>query len=262
VGILQDMKKEFPKGYIWALPYDRLDSALLWQTCCTGGRCAEHQYGPGLDTRLPIPSWCWIAKGHRTWFEDGFCKTKSRVTWHKPIKYSPAFDSNIRAEDDAAECIEAPIFADSNTPQTADFICDSAFLHFTAHTTMLWIELESTPSNLRTFATYKRSGPAHHHGLSRVTAHVYSPSKREIGQIQVPVSVFRHASARVCEFVLLSEYTGEIQTPIDKINVREGVTMVREKVDNNIHNTEDITISHAEDSTVSVIIVITTKRSL
>ena len=247
VGILQDMKKEFPKGYIWALPYDRLDSALLWQTCCTSGRCAEHQYGPGLDTRLPIPSWCWIAKGHRAWFEDGFCKTKSRVTWHKPIAYSPEFDSNVRAEDEFAECMEAPMFADSKTLQTEAFICDFAFLHFTAQTTMLLTELESTPSNLRTFAAYKRTGRAQHHGLSRVSAHVYSPSKRKIGQIQVPVSVFRNATSRVCEFVLLSEYTGEIHTPTEEIEVQEGVTMVHEKVDDDV-DVKDTTTGHAEDS--------------
>lgn len=30
LGILRDVREEFPKGYIRALPYDKLDAALLW----------------------------------------------------------------------------------------------------------------------------------------------------------------------------------------------------------------------------------------
>ena len=56
--------------------------------------------------------------------------------------------------------MEAPIFADSKSSQSEAFICDFAFLHFTAQTTMLLIELEPTPTNLKIFATYKRGGRA------------------------------------------------------------------------------------------------------
>lgn len=107
--------------------------------------------------------------------------------------------------------MEAPIFADSEPPPGGAFISDFAFLHFTAETTMLTVELESTPSNLRTFAAYKKTCHAHHQSFPRVSAYVYSPSKREVGQMRLPASVFRDATRRVCEFVLFSEHDGEIE---------------------------------------------------
>jgi hypothetical protein len=207
-GILKDMRDNFPRGYIWSLPYDQLDTALLWQTCCALGRCPEHQHDRGTYGPLPIPSWCWIAKGHRVWFERCCGSTVSRVTWHEPIQYTSLYDRSFDGEN-LAQDPQPSAFAGPESPRTESSLFDFALLHFTAQTTLLFLELDSKPDNARIFATYAKRGRAYPQGFPRVLARIHLLSGREIGQIQVPVYVFRHSIRQRREFVLLSEYTGE-----------------------------------------------------
>lgn len=215
LGILKNMRDKFPRGYIWALPYDQLDTALLWQTCCALGRCPEHQHDRGTYSRLPIPSWCWIAKGHRVWFEPCCRSTVSRVTWHEPIQYTSEYDRSFDGED-LAQDPQPSAFVGPESPRTESGLFDFAFLHFTAQTTLLSLELDSKPDNARIFAMYAKRGRAYPRGFPRVSARIYLPSGREIGQIRVPVYVFRDSIRQRREFVLLSEFTGELWHQFDE----------------------------------------------
>lgn len=154
LGILKDMKEGFPNGYVWALPHDRLDSALLWLACCERTQCLEHQYGTSHQSRLMIPSWCWIGKGHNIWFMNGLDNIISRVTWHEPVK---CWSSEIDSVDDDQELThssQASALSDTQSTRENSVAFDYAFLHFTAQTAMLTIELGSDRSNLVIFNTY------------------------------------------------------------------------------------------------------------
>ena len=148
------MRKDFPRGFIWTLPYDGLDGALLWQTCCSQGRCPEHQHNRGADSRLPIPSWCWIAKGHKIWYEPGYCSTVSRVTWHEPIAYTSDYDMGAVRED-AGHALPPPVLVSYDVGKPGSGLFDFAFLHFTAQTTLLSLKPDySDPDNASIFAVY------------------------------------------------------------------------------------------------------------
>jgi hypothetical protein len=58
LGILKALKNRFPKGYIWGMPKDNLDAALLWYKCCAQNFGEGHilPSANGELCRLPIPS--------------------------------------------------------------------------------------------------------------------------------------------------------------------------------------------------------------
>jgi hypothetical protein len=116
--------------------YDRLDAALLWQTCCSLGKCSEHQHGSGINSKLPIPSWCWIAKGHNVWYEPGHCSIVSRLTWHTPIQYTLDYDKKS-TDQDYNQLSQPPAMADPTSSKPERSLFDFTFLHFTAQTSVL-----------------------------------------------------------------------------------------------------------------------------
>ena len=144
----------------------------------------------------------------------------SRVSWHKPVRYSHDLDSS-RNDQEPVEDPQKAVLVDSRTLKEDLVTFDYALLHFTAQTASLCIEMESTPSNLSTFAAYIREGRAYSQGFPRVTAQVSLLSKRKLAIIWVPIHVFRDSTRQFKEFALLSEYTGEIYHEIvDKGNGR------------------------------------------
>lgn len=212
LGVLEATKQHFPNGYIWGLPYDYLDAALLWETGYERTQYAEHQYDSSPESRLPIPSWCWMGKGHKVWFEKGICETKSRVTWHKPVSCLSSHISEIDDNHGLARHPQAAVLPGSQSITKETVVYDYAFLHFTAQTTLLSIELQSDPNNLETFSTYTRKEHADLRCYPLVTANISLPSKRAIGQISVPTYVFKEGTRQLKEFALLSGYTGHIHS--------------------------------------------------
>ncbi|KAI1106014.1 hypothetical protein F4804DRAFT_330758 [Jackrogersella minutella] len=53
-GVLKQQASQFPQGFIWGLPYEALDTVLLWM---------EHsapKKGSGFN-KLHFPSWSWLS---------------------------------------------------------------------------------------------------------------------------------------------------------------------------------------------------------
>lgn len=93
LGILKLQKIRFPEGFIWALPYERLDAALLWSEnsgySCMHTREVEQQIPVGrLVHQLSYPSWSWLSCDTAIRFQDP-CggSVISKVKWHDPIGF-------------------------------------------------------------------------------------------------------------------------------------------------------------------------------
>ncbi|KAI4212476.1 MAG: hypothetical protein LQ351_004728 [Letrouitia transgressa] len=99
IGVLKLHAPDFQKGYIWAHPYERLDSTLIWYqatrrvnfyTRCSGDhpRHARHVLArKGSLFELPYPSWSWLSTSAEVSFMDPCgASIVSAVTWHEPIK--------------------------------------------------------------------------------------------------------------------------------------------------------------------------------
>lgn len=90
-GILESMKAEFPSGYIWALPQDFLDAALLWTPNCTHLRQCLHRFPwmSGAQTwAMEFPSWTWLSASCGASYKmQCWHSVESKVTWHEPLRY-------------------------------------------------------------------------------------------------------------------------------------------------------------------------------
>ncbi|OTA62696.1 HET-domain-containing protein [Hypoxylon sp. EC38] len=95
-GVFYRIKDDFPRGFIWAIPLDFLDVALLWRK-----RCLHHshyrsaKYVPPQGSLLKIPeefmkspSWSWLSVSCGVFYETT-CEDDliSEVEWHMPIYY-------------------------------------------------------------------------------------------------------------------------------------------------------------------------------
>ena len=197
LGILKGLKDRFPQGYIWGLPYDHLDEALLWWRCCPRNQTARHilPSGSGTLRRLPIPSWCWIAKGYGVRY--GECPGSSivsRVKWYEPVRYSKDYDLGTSGEK-LAEELQSSVFVGPEAPEQEPGLLDFALLHFRAKTSFLSLQVDPKA----TIAECHFSVPAS----------ILLPSGKDIGCIKVPESLLCGCNTRRYEFILLSINIGE-----------------------------------------------------
>jgi hypothetical protein len=198
IGILKGLKNQFPNGYIWGLPYDYLDAALLWNTCCIN-ECSEGHIVPdeaGVLYLLPMPSWTWIAKGNR--IKYGPCPDggiKSRITWLDPIRYTGDYkvtDSSNLAE----EVLLKSAFTGDEAPRLDANLLDFGLLHFTADTSSLTLKFDSSLHGSRCYVS--------------LPVRILAPCGKDIGEMTIPNTVFcSHCEEYKAEFVLLSTHTGE-----------------------------------------------------
>lgn len=198
IGILKGLKDRFPNGYIWGLPYDHLDAALLWRTCCTND-CSQEHIVPdeaGVLRRLPMLSWTWIAKGKC--IEYGGCPGRAivcRVFWLDPIRYIGDYqvtDSSTWAE----EVLPKSAFTGAEAPRLDADLLDFGLLHFTAETSSLTLKID----------------PCLHLAECRVSlsVRILTPRGKDIGEMTIPDTIFcSYCEEYKAEFVLLSIHTGE-----------------------------------------------------
>lgn len=95
LGILKLQKIRFPRGFIWALPYERLDAALLWSE--DSGYSCMHMHTREVEPHIPVgrlvhqlsyPSWSWLSCNTTIRFRDP-CggSVVCKVQWHDPIGF-------------------------------------------------------------------------------------------------------------------------------------------------------------------------------
>lgn len=92
LGVLKPQTRHFPRGFIWGVPYERLDATLLWSETlpCNNSHMRNLYHSMVLGKRryqTPYPSWSWLSTNTQINFVS-LCGSTivSRVTWHEPFK--------------------------------------------------------------------------------------------------------------------------------------------------------------------------------
>jgi hypothetical protein len=198
VGTLKGLKDRFPNGYLWGMPKDQLDAALLWQKCCIGNFSEGHilESGDGTWCRLPIPSWSWIAKGYQVQYgEFPGSALVPRVVWHEPIRYTGNYDLSTTSAN-LTQDSTLSIFAGSNVSGLEPGLIDFALLHFTAETASLTLHIG--PRNPELEFPNLRS------------ARILLPGGEEFGEIIINGSNSHSSCDKIKgDFIPLSINTGE-----------------------------------------------------
>ncbi|KAI1141147.1 HET-domain-containing protein [Hypoxylon sp. FL0543] len=95
-GFLHSIKANFRRGFLWAMPLDILDFALLWNQNCTAGHHSRstthitaHGSFPGVPEEfMKFPSWSWLSVSDGVYYEIYSHEyVRSEVQWHPPIYY-------------------------------------------------------------------------------------------------------------------------------------------------------------------------------
>ena len=217
VGILRLQTSHFQKGFIWGLPYEGLDTTLLWSESpgCVGihSRQAYHAIvRKSSHYDLTYPSWSWLSTTRRISFMDRCgASLVSEVTWHEPHKFgdetSTTYLKSVSLKDggDKHEKIASSDLLNRYTSERD--VMDYGVLQFTAQTAVLTLrQAEERSDSLGTMIPgdeaqrYKR-----HVRVNRwVEATIHSPQGKQIGMLLVPFPFFNEKSERTGEFVLLS----------------------------------------------------------
>lgn len=147
IGILRLQTSSFRKGFIWGLPYERLDATLLWsdKSGCKNVHSRRACHSVIRNSRnydLPFPSWSWLSNHGPITFQDG-CggNIVSEVTWHEPLKIedktSTAYLKSISLKGVASsydDNLNTSLLAE---PTSRLNFMDYGLLHFTAQTAVL-----------------------------------------------------------------------------------------------------------------------------
>ncbi|KAL9627852.1 MAG: hypothetical protein Q9204_006288, partial [Flavoplaca sp. TL-2023a] len=233
IGILQFQTPRFRKGFIWGLPYERLDATLLWSDSgCRNvhSRNACHSMSRKNSVyELSYPSWSWLSTNLPISFIDE-CGDSivSEVTWHEPLKLGddksaiyPEFISWMGVADSRKDKLNAGFLFGSTSES---HIMDYGLLHFTAQTAVLalrWKKEWSDSSDTSEEGGHKtdRDEEDGHETDSDevedsknywVRAIIHSPNGKRIGMLSVPSLFFDKKSERSGEFVLLSSNAEKI----------------------------------------------------
>ena len=159
IGVLRLQTSRFRKGFLWSLPYERLDAALLWsdRSGCINvhSRHACHSViRKGNLYNLPYPSWSWLSTNMSISFMNPCGDlVVSEVTWHEPLKLkdkkSAAYQESISLKDIAADHenkLNTSLLVKSSSELD---LMDYGLLHFTAQTAVLTLKRAEESSDDR-----------------------------------------------------------------------------------------------------------------
>jgi hypothetical protein len=207
-GILKSLIPKFPKGYIWGMPKDYLDAALLWETDCS----CDHGQPLVIPTKkrewqeLKTPSWCWLSKGSKVWYDSCGSSVKSMVEWHEPVRYEEYMPiSDSRACQEKREKYLASRIFPADQDLTGTTMPEFAQLHFSAQTTVLRIHIPVKTGGITSSGCYI------------APATISLPSGKDIGSIRVAEWVFNDKLEIQGEFILLSSKAGDCESDPDEL---------------------------------------------
>ncbi|KAI0183869.1 hypothetical protein EV127DRAFT_445903 [Xylaria flabelliformis] len=204
-GILKSLLSRFPQGYIWGLPKESLDSALLWRTNNTWElyKSLIIPDDKGEWQEFVMPSWCWVSKGTEVWYDKCYESVESMVEWHEPVRQNDSSPLTGNQEEGKKEekksgNLQSAIFLSDQMSQV-NAVFDFALLHFT------------TESAIFRMHTIRALGPENHCcSMGRATLSLLSG--KDIGFIWLPVAKFFVEDEIQGEFILLSSIPFEAQS--------------------------------------------------
>lgn len=206
IGILRLQTSRFRKGFIWGLPYERLDATLLWSDTlgCSNIHSRRGSHSVFRESSLydlQYPSWSWFSTNLPISFIDQ-CgdSVVSEVAWHEPLKFgderSATYQKSISLKgvtDNHDGKLNASLLVGS-TPESD--IMDFGLLHFTAQTAVLTLRRAKKSSGNRNEKEGSRN--------RWIQSTVHSLDGKRIGRLTVPSLFFNKKSKRSGEIVLLS----------------------------------------------------------
>ncbi|KAF2654477.1 HET-domain-containing protein [Lophiostoma macrostomum CBS 122681] len=218
-GILKLVAGHFPKGFIWGLPYDILDAALLWaQTGCTNVhlRSASHPTsGEAGNHDIPFPSWSWLSCSMQTKFLS-LCHCDSpiisEVTWHESIDF---------------DHVTADRYLDSILPKRRVVkyrddrktnITEYGLLHLTARSSILTLKRimnadtkeHLDPSGGDISGARTRDEPTQEKIIPQVKATLHTPNGEQIGVVNTFSDLFSNDLVCAAEVILLSSNVEDV----------------------------------------------------
>ena len=221
IGILRLQTAQFQKGFIWALPYEGLDTTLLWVQLLrcrnTHSRQAYHTViRKGRRYNLTYPSWSWLSTNEPIEFIDSCgASIVSEVTWHAPLNFDDetlaTYLEPVSLKDGGNIHDRKPMIDLLAGPTPERDIMDYGFLRFTAQTTVLTLRREEEKSE-DIGARIKRARDGDEaDGYKRkslrdywVRATICSSQEKQIGMLTVSSHYFDEKSERTGEVILLS----------------------------------------------------------
>ena len=215
IGILRFQAPYFRKGFIWGLPYEKLDATLLWlDSGCRNfhSRNADHSvFRQNSLFDLPYPSWSWLSTNLPVSFMDP-CgdSVVSEVTWHEPWKFGDE-PSDLKWTDwkGVTDNHENKLNVSLLFRSTSEVeIMDYGFLHFTAQTAVLNLRRAKESSGNRGASEEDEDEADRDDSKNllnlRVRATIHSPEGKQIGMLRVPSWFLNKKSECFGVFVLLS----------------------------------------------------------
>ncbi|KAF3025959.1 hypothetical protein E8E14_014981 [Neopestalotiopsis sp. 37M] len=151
-GILEAQAKSFPQGYIWAMPFEILDAALLWKPylrCGCGDRYQENiqSHLMGGVTRdaisYPVPSWAWLSSKNGVRFRGSCGDLVSEVSWLSPIEPKRPYNllSWMLLLTQASRALRRPHTLPKANTDLTNLDIHFKYLHFSANMAHLTVKL-------------------------------------------------------------------------------------------------------------------------
>ena len=233
IGILRLQASHFRKGFIWGLPYEKLDATILWvDSGCSLFHCRRAHHSVFWENSLydlQYPSWSWLSTNLPISFMDP-CGDSivSEVTWHEPWKFGDG-PSDLKwvnlngVSEDLVYKLDASLLFGSTSELE---IMDYGFLHFTAQTAVLNLTRAKESSGYcgasEADASEVDASEAEGDKIyrdedgtlqnRRLLALIESPEGKRIGKLAVPAYFFNKQSECFGEFVLLSSNAEKISS--------------------------------------------------
>ncbi|KAI6089271.1 heterokaryon incompatibility protein-domain-containing protein [Hypoxylon rubiginosum] len=235
-GVLKSQAADFPKGSIWGLPYEILDTALLWTAghecgaveirdsgsmtssvkCGNGHRIHSKE---GELRNYGFPSFSWLSQGGTLNFLH-LCEKNvvSKVSWHMPlyhasqamqITYVEAAYPNINELLKAFRSRPTNTLLSDDTRDDGSVFMDYGYLRFTAQQAQLDIRREETePRKCHDY-----------HAVEWLDAGVYNVHGERIGAIRIFDWFLMGRDTRLGECVLLSANVTDTEDDVCKRSI-------------------------------------------
>jgi hypothetical protein len=233
-GVMRAFLPQFQDGFVWGLPAEYLDAALLWfperyRDPLDGPRTGLH--AAIVDShmiRLPFPTWSWASWRGKVEY-DAKCEEeiKGEVEWHEPARYAVNIVNPLSEPWYQAGACET-LSSVQSSPSCHVIMDDRAlgFLRFTAASMTLHVEVSRPASSSLQAAQAVQSehdctsGPQHGLGVQThelltycsgcmlkrewISCDIRTAKGKSIGFIWVPMSWLGQDTKKQGEFILLS----------------------------------------------------------
>ncbi|KAF7536419.1 hypothetical protein G7054_g4550 [Neopestalotiopsis clavispora] len=172
-GILEAQAKSFPQGYIWAMPFEILDAALLWEPYLLRCGCGDifqeniQSHLTGGVTRdaisYPVPSWAWLSSKNGVRLRESCGDLVSEVSWLPPIEPKRPYNllSWMLVLTQPSRALKRPHTLPKANTDLTNLDIQYKYLHFSANMARLTVKLVENSKDSDTGSEGNDKEPRH-----------------------------------------------------------------------------------------------------